>query len=270
MSTRPTVLITGATAGMGRYLATLLSGLGWTVLAHGRDSAKLDELVAGLGTDADVQPFEADLASLAEVRKLAKQVGKATNRLDVLVNNAGVGFGAPGDPREVTVDGNEMRLAVNYLAPVLLCRLLRPLLLKAAPSRIVNVGSLGQIPVNTADLQLANNYNGTDAYRRSKLALAAFSFDLAEELRSSKVTVNCIHPASFMATTMVFDSGVTPRSTLAEGGDATLRLIVDPLLSSVTGQFYDGLKTARAAPEAYDVNFRTWLRRVTDELVQAG
>jgi NAD(P)-dependent dehydrogenase (short-subunit alcohol dehydrogenase family) len=265
---RPTVLITGATSGMGRYLTTLLAGLDWTVLAHGRDKRKLTELVDAV--DGDVQPVQADLSVLAEVHKLARSVRRRTKRLDVLVNNAGVGFGLPDESRELTVDGNELRLAVNYLAPVLLTRLLTPLLVASAPSRVVNVGSLGQVPVDTGDLQMTANYNGTDAYRRAKLALAAFTFDLAEELHDSKVTVNCIHPATFMATTMVLDSGIRPRSTIAEGGDATLRLIVDPTLTNVTGQFFDGEKMVRARPEAYDRNFRSWLRAESDRLLASA
>lgn len=262
---RPTVLITGATAGMGFYLTTLLAGMNWTVLAHGRNKAKLKELVSVV--EGDVQPVQADLASLTEVAKLAKAVRKRTKRLDVLVNNAGVGFGAPDDPREITVDGNELRFGVNYLAPVLLTRLLTPLLASSAPSRVVNVGSLGQLPVDLDDLQMEHDYNGTDAYRRSKLALAAHSFDLAEQLRDVKISVNCIHPATFMATTMVLDSGISPRSSIADGGDATLRLITDPTLSAVTGKFFDGERPAKARPEAYDLKFQSRLRKETERLL---
>jgi len=101
----------------------------------------------------------------------------------VLVNNAAVGFGAPGEGRQVSADGHELRFAVNYLAPVLLTRLLVPLMTASAPSRIVNVGSLGQVAFDPADAEFEDGYNGVEAYRRSKLALAAFTFDLAEELR---------------------------------------------------------------------------------------
>ncbi|MEO5832938.1 MAG: SDR family NAD(P)-dependent oxidoreductase [Nakamurella sp.] len=260
----PTVLITGATAGLGRYLTTLLAGKDWTVLAHGRSKSKLTELVASV--PGDVKPVQADLSSLADVRKLARRVQRKTDRLDVLVNNAGIGFGAPGDPREVGAEGYELRLQVNYLAPVLLTRMLTPLLIRSAPARVVNVGSLGQQPVDRDDLQMEHGWNGTDAYRRSKLALATFSFDLADELRG-QVGVNCIHPATYMATTMVLDSGITPRTTIEEGAEATLRLIADPSMARVTGRFYDGLQRAEALPEAYDPVFRRWLRDQTDEIL---
>ena len=260
-----TVLVTGSTAGMGRYLATLLAGMGWTVLAHGRDKKRLDELVATV--PGDVHPLRADLSSLAQVDKLAAAVRKRTKRLDVLVNNAGVGFGPPDEAREVSADGHELRLAVNYLAPVLLTRRLLPLLRASAPSRVVNVGSLGQQPIDRDDIEMTTGYAGVDAYRRAKLALAAFSFDLADELRGSGVTVNCIHPATFMATEMVLDSGIAPRSSIADGGDATLRLITEPALARTTGEFFDGTRTTKAHRDAYDAGFRRWLRKQTDSML---
>lgn len=267
MAMRPTVLITGATAGLGRYLTTLLAGMEWTVLAHGRDENKLAQLTASV--DGDIQPIRADLASLAEVRALARTVQHRTEHLDVLVNNAGIGFGALGDPREVSADGHELRLQVNYLAPVLLTRLLIPLLERSAPSRVVNVGSLGQQPLDRDDVEMERAWNGTDAYRRSKLALAAFTFDLADALRG-RVTANCIHPATFMATTMVLDAGISPRTTIAEGAEATMRLIADPTMGEVTGRFYDGFQVTDARPEAYDPDFLHWLRSETDRLITAG
>jgi NAD(P)-dependent dehydrogenase (short-subunit alcohol dehydrogenase family) len=261
----PAVLITGATSGLGRYLAQQLASSGWQVLAHGRDPVRVADLSAELGGGA--RGFVADLASLGDVRDLAAQTKAEVPRLDVLVNNAAVGFGAPGEGRQVSADGHELRFAVNYLAPVLLTRLLVPLLTASAPSRILNVGSIGQIAFDPADAEFEHGYQGVEAYRRSKLALAAFSFDLAGELEAAKVTVNCSHPATLMNTAMVSRSGITPVSTLEQGGEATMRLITDPALDGVTGQFFDGLKTARARPEAYDPRFRAMLREVTDRML---
>ena len=263
----PAVLITGATSGLGRYLAGRLAGSGWQVLAHGRDPARVADVTAELGDGA--RGYVADLASLGEVRELAALVRAEVPRLDVLVNNAGVGFGGPGEGRQVSADGHELRFAVNYLAPVLLARLLVPLLTASAPSRIVNVGSLGQVPFDPAEAEFEAGYNGVDAYRRSKLALAAFTFDLADELAASGVTVNCLHPATFMDTAMVTRGGITPVSTVEQGGVATMRLITDPALDGVTGQFFDGLNTARALPQAYDRQFHTRLGEVTDLMLRA-
>jgi NAD(P)-dependent dehydrogenase (short-subunit alcohol dehydrogenase family) len=261
--TRRTILITGATSGLGRALAADLAAEGHRLLVHGRDPGRVAALVDELGGDAI--PVTADLASLAETATLAEQVEAATDRLDVLVNNAGVGFGPPDGPRETSRDGHELRMAVNYLAPVVLTRALLPLL--KAPARVVNVGSIGQAPFDPADIEFEEGYDGVEAYRRSKLALAAFTFDLAEELRGTGVTANCLHPSSLMPTAMVLESEWPPLSTVADGVAATLRLVGDPGLAETTGQFYDVQKPSRARPEAYDPAFRAALRRVTDELV---
>jgi len=253
----PAVLITGATSGLGRYLARQLAGSGWQVLAHGRDPARVADLCAELG---GTRGFVADLASLGDVRDLAARITAGAPRVDVLVNNAAVGFGAPGEGRQVSADGHELRFAVNYLAPVLLTRLLVPLLTASAPSRVVNVGSIGQAAFDPADAEFEHGYQGVEAYRRSKLALAG-------ELEAAKVTVNCSHPATLMNTAMVIRSGITPVSTLEQGGEATMRLITDPALDGVTGRFFDGLKIARARPEAYDPQFRAKLREVTDRML---
>ncbi|WP_395110421.1 SDR family NAD(P)-dependent oxidoreductase [Actinomadura sp. SCN-SB] len=260
-----TILITGATGGLGRHLARRLAERGDTVLAHGRDQARLDRLAKELN-GADLTTYTADLSSLAEARDLAARVSAAHDRLDVLVNNAGVGFGAPGSGREPGTDGHELRWTVNYLAPVLLTRSLLPALRAAAPSRIVNVGSLGQEGIDFDDVELVRGYDGVTAYRRSKLALAAWTFDLAEELRPDRIAVNCLHPATFMDTAMVTDAGVTPRSTVEEGGDAVMKLIDAP--HEVTGRFFDGTHESRAHPDAYDPEVRHRLQKATTQALE--
>jgi NAD(P)-dependent dehydrogenase (short-subunit alcohol dehydrogenase family) len=265
----PTVLITGATSGLGRRLAEQLAASGWTVLAHGRDPGRVADLRAELAAESGggARGYVADLASLSDVRELATRIRAEVPRLDVLVNNAGVGFGAPDEGRQVSADGHELRFAVNYLAPVLLTRLLLPLLTASAPARVVNVGSIGQVPFDPGDAEFEHGYNGVDAYRRSKLALAAFTFDLAAELGAAEVTVNCLHPATLMPTAMVSQAGIAPVSTVEQGVAATMRLITDPALGGVTGQFFDGLRAARARPEAYDPHFRAQLGKVTSRLL---
>jgi NAD(P)-dependent dehydrogenase (short-subunit alcohol dehydrogenase family) len=254
-----TVLITGSTAGVGRYLATKLVARGDTVLIHGRNPEKLHLLADELGARA--VPYVADLASLGDVRSLAARVAAGHDRLDVLVNNAGAGSGSRGAARELSRDGHELRFAVNYLAPALLTRLLLPLLRKAAPSRIVNEGSLGQDSIDFGDLTMEHRYTGPLAYCRSKLALAAWSLDLAEELREDRIGVSCVHPATYMDTAMVRAAGITPWSTVEEGGDAVLALVDAP--EPVTGRFYDGTTESKAHPDAYDPEVRRRLREVT-------
>jgi NAD(P)-dependent dehydrogenase (short-subunit alcohol dehydrogenase family) len=256
-----TVFITGSTSGLGLQLAGRLASDGWTVLAHGRDPGRLEALRGDLGPR--VRTFVADLASLAETARLAENIARSVERLDVLVNNAGVGFGPPGQRKQLSLDGHELRMAVNYLAPVVLTRHLLKLLDASAPARVVNVGSLGQAAFDPADLDFAQGYNGVAAYQRSKLALAAFTFDLADELPAHRVTVNCLHPASLMPTAMVAETGMAPMSTVEQGTQATLRLVTDPELEGVTGHYFDGQRRSRALREAYHADFRTRLRAAT-------
>jgi NAD(P)-dependent dehydrogenase (short-subunit alcohol dehydrogenase family) len=257
-----TILITGATSGLGRHVANVLSDLGATVLVHGRDRDRLDNLLNELGRSA--RGYQADFASLAEVRRLADQVLADHDEVDALINNAGVGFGIRDGRREVSQDGYELRFAVNYLAPVLLTRLLLPLLCDSAPSRIINVGSIGQTELDFTDLGSEREYTGMDAYRRSKLALVAHTFDLADNLRNTGVLVNCVHPATFMDTPMVRDEDRAPLTTVAEGANAVLRLMKEETNS---GRFFDGNVEALAHPQAYDMQARRLLREATDQLL---
>ena len=209
--------------------------------------------------------YLADLSALGACVRLARDVS-AHGGLRVLVNNAAVGFGAPGAGRMLSVDGFELRWAVNYLAPVALTRALLDTLRAAAPSRVVNVGSVGQVPIDFDDLRMDRDYSGVVAYRRAKLALAAWSLELAEDLAGTGVTVNCLHPATLMPTGMVIESGFPPVSTLDSGGKATLRLVVDEVGS---GRYFDGMREARAHPDAYDPQVRARLRAATDEALNA-
>jgi NAD(P)-dependent dehydrogenase (short-subunit alcohol dehydrogenase family) len=255
-------LVTGATDGLGRAVAGELAADGWTVLLHGRDQARgqaaLEEIRARTGSDA-LRLYLADLASLVEVRALADAVLGAEQRLDVLVNNAGIGGSGP---REESQDGHELRFAVNYLAGYALTRRLLGLLRSSAPARIVNVASAGQQAIDFDDVMLEDGYNGWDAYRQSKLAQILFTFDLAEELRGTGVTATCLHPATFMPTKMVAE----PLSTLEEGVEATLRLIRDPELEGVSGVYFNGLSEARADAQAYDADARRQLRELSERL----
>jgi NAD(P)-dependent dehydrogenase (short-subunit alcohol dehydrogenase family) len=259
-----TVLITGATSGLGRYLAFELARSGHLVLAHGRDAGRTDQLVAELRTEGEAEGFVADLASLAQVRRLGEEVAAAHPRLDVLINNAGVGGGPRGSGREVSADGHELRLAVNYLAPVALTRALLPRLRAGAPARIVNVGSAGQEPLDFDDPELTRGYSGMSAYCRSKFALAAHTFALAEELGDSGVSVNVLHPATYMDTAMVREGGIAPWNTVADGAPGVLALATRDL---GTGGYFDGTRPARAHEQAYDREVQRRLAAVTGQLL---
>lgn len=259
-----TILITGATSGLGRYLAFELVRAGHLVLAHGRDTARTERLVEELRAKGTAEGFVADLASLARVRELGARVAEAHPELDVLINNAGVGGGTPGSGREMSADGHELRLAVNYLAPVVLSRALLPTLRARPSARIVNVGSAGQQPLDFDDPELTRGYDGVSAYCRAKFALAAHTFTLAEELRGTGVSVNVLHPATYMDTAMVREGGVSPWSTVADGAPGVLALATR---ETGSGGYFDGTRRARAHEGTYDPEVRKRLATVTDQLL---
>ncbi len=270
-----TILITGASDGLGRALAQRAAADGDTVLLHGRTDERLrpvaDEIAQTAGPDK-VRTYVADLSSLADVRRLADEVIEREPRLDVLVNNAGIGNTNPDgtkDRRE-SADGIELRFAVNYLADYLLTRRLLPLLEKSAPARIVHVSSGAQAAIDFDDPFLEQDYRGGRAYAQSKLAQILFAFDLADELEDSGaggvggVTVTALHPSTYMPTKMVV---AEPVSTLEQGVEATWRLVADPALDGVTGAYFDVQTETRADPQAYDEQARKQLRDLSERLV---
>ncbi len=265
-----TILITGATSGLGRALASSLASRGARVLIHGRDQSRADNASATIreSTNNDrIETVLADLSSLRDVQNLAEQVRSRCGRLDVLVNNAGVGAGADDAVREESADGTELRFAVNYLAEHYLTQLLLPLLRDSAPARVVNIASAGQHPIDFDDPMLHTNYAGTRAYARSKLAQIMLTFDLAEQLRNERITVNALHPATYMNTRMVREAGISPVNTVEDGVTAALQLIISAETEDVTGRYFHGTREAHALEQAYDPHARAHLRELTEELL---
>lgn len=262
-----TALVTGATDGVGRVVAARLGAAGFRVLVHGRDRARGEATVrevAQAGGSATFLP--ADLASLDEVRGLAGSVTAATDRLHLLINNAGIGTAGDKPGWQVSADGHELRFAVNYLAGFLLTRLLLPLLEASAPARIVNVSSAGQQAIDFSDVMLTRRYSGVAAYCQSKLAQILFTIDLAEELNDRGVTVNALHPSTYMNTTMVRQSGTTPISRVEDGAEAILNLAIGPALEGRSGLYFNVLREARADGQAYDPAARARLRKLSRDL----
>jgi NAD(P)-dependent dehydrogenase (short-subunit alcohol dehydrogenase family) len=267
-----TILVTGATDGLGRAVATELARGGATVLVHGRDDDRGTAAIESIraGASDRLRWYRADLSSLDEVRALADGILEREQRLDALVANAGIGVTVPGGgERMESRDGYELRFAVNYLAHFALVRAVVPLIRDSAPARIVNVSSAGQAPVDFDDVMLERGYNGLQAYCQSKLAQVMLTLDLAEELRDAGVTANCLHPATYMPTKMVTDAGVDPANPLEVGVRATVRLVADPDLDDVTGRYYDGGSEARTHPQAYDAEARRRLRELSERLVSS-
>ena len=263
-----TVLITGSTDGVGRHVAIKLASAGAKVLIHGRDQARAKSLVGEIKRAAGREPtfYQADLSSLAGARQLGQAVLADHKRLDLFISNAGIGSQNQGPQRQTSADGYELRFAVNYLSGFLLAYLLLPLLKASVPSRIVNVASLGQHPIDFDDVMITKGYSGGRAYAQSKLSQIMFTIDLADELKGSGVTVNSLHPATYMNTTMVRAGGITPISTVEQGGEAILHLALGDDVASKSGLFFNGMNEMRANPQAYDEAARKRLRKLSLEL----
>ncbi len=260
-----TILITGSTDGIGKLTALELAKKEAKVLLHGRNKSKVDQVVDEIKSKSGnekINGLTADFSSLNEVRKFAEDLKKEYQAIDVLINNAGVGF---ADER-YSKDGYELRFAVNYLAPFLLTHLLLPELKKASPSRIVNVSSAGQSPVNFDDIMCEKNFNATQAYCQSKLALIMFTIDLAEKLKDENITVNSLHPGTYLDTNMVRRSNINPWGKPETGADAEVYLATSSKLNNVTCKYFNVKSEARADSQAYDNNARKRLWDLSVEL----
>ena len=260
-----TILVTGATDGLGKRVASALAGEGATLLLHGRNrerlQATLEEVSEQTGSEK-LRYYLADFSSLDAVRKLAERILSDEDRLEVLINNAGIIV----QERKESEDGHELTFAVNYLSHFLLTRLLLPLLKDSAPSRIVNVASAGQSPLDFSNLMLEQGYDAMKAYSQSKLAQVMFTFELAERLADTGVSVNALHPASLMDTKMVEETFGYTMSTVEEGAEATVHLAASSELEGVTGRYFDGKREARADGQAYDEEARQTLWELSELL----
>jgi len=258
------VLVTGSTSGLGWEVASRMAARGAHVIVHGRNSEKGAQLVSEIMQEGQgsARFYRADFASFSQVREFGEAILRDYDRLDVLVNNAG--FGSAPNERLLSDDGHEFRFQVNYLSHFLLTDMLMPRLLGSAPSRIVNVSSLAQRPIDFDDVMIENDFSGGRAYGQSKLAQIMHTLDLAEELDGTGVFAASLHPATYMPTGMVLRAGVQPRATIDEGADAVMQLIVSDLIES--GQFFRGLEPARANDQAYDLGARARLKRLSEEL----
>ena len=270
------VLITGGTSGIGKAAAKALAGMGAEVVVTGRNRQKgegaLQEIRSESGNNR-VSLLLADLAAQAEVRRLAKEFRASHARLDVLVNNAGL----YKTRRTETPDGIEMTLAVNYLAPFLLTNLLLDLLKKSAPSRVINVSSEAERwgKIDLDDLQSERRYRGFPVYGKSKLANIMFTYELAERLRGTGVTANCMHPGSVNTNMGKNERGVGMLLFRAfkpfmrspkKGADTLVYLAASPDVQGRTGEYFIDREVAIPSKQAYDGTLREQLWEASEEL----
>ncbi len=256
-----TILITGATNGIGRAAAAQLAALGHNVVIVGRNQEKCiatTEVICQQ-TGQKISWLLADLSSQAQVRQLAEEFQQRFERLDVLINNAGAVY----IRRVETVDGVEMGWAVNYLQSFLLTHLLLDLLKASAPARVINLSSVYHwaARLNLNNIQERGLYIGWNVYARCKLASLCFTYELARRLDGSGVTANALHPG-LVKTGMGKTSGWLLRSafwvvdwfavTAEQGAQGLSNLAVNPALAGISGQYFSGMKQARSSPISYD------------------
>ena len=259
------VLITGSTDGLGRDAARRIAAAGAYVIVTGRSAPRGDSLVAEIKKSGkgDARFYQADLASMAEASRLADQVLRDTKRLDFLINNAGIGW-VFDSTRKLSPDGYEMHFAINYLSHYLLTKKLLPLVVKSAPSRIINVSSGSQLPIDFDDVMMEKGYNGNRGYSQSKLAQVMMTIDMAPELEKQGVLTYSLHPATTMATTMALALKVKPRSTIAEGTESVINAMIT---TEPTGTFFNQLKPWKPQAQALDPEARAKLRNVSEKLI---
>jgi retinol dehydrogenase 14 len=272
-----TVLVTGATSGIGRATALGLARMGAHVAITGRDRGRTEDAASEIrmagGRDVDV--FVADLSSQAQVRRLASEVLEGLSRIDVLVNNVG-GYWST---RHITADGLERTFALNHLAPFLLTNLLLARLERSAPARVVTVASDAHTTggVDFDDLQGMRSYSGGRAYSQSKLANVLFTYQLAGRLRGSAVTANVLHPGMVRTSFGAEDPARIQRLLVpllrlvmkspAQGAATSIHLASAPELEQVSGRYFANRRPTRSSARSYDQAVAARLWEASAELV---
>ena len=271
-----TVLVTGATGGIGRATALGLAALGARLAITGRDRGRAEaaaqEIRAAGGGQVDV--FVGDMSSQADVRRMATEMLAALPRLDVLVNNVG-GYWSS---RHVTADGLEHTFALNHLAPFLLTNLLLDRLRESSPARVVTVSSNAhtQGRIDFGDLQGEENYSGSRAYNQSKLANLLFTYELARRLQGSGVTSNALHPGVVRTSFGAEDPGTVQRVlvplawpfmlSVQQGAATSVLLASGPKLDGVSGAFFSRGKARKSSRNSYDRTAAARLWEVSADL----
>jgi len=261
-----TVLITGSTDGIGRQTALELAAIGANVLVHGRRADRTRKVIQEIQNSVGkykAEEFVADLSSLKQVRSLADEIQRKHDRLDVLVNNAGVYM----KTRQLSEDGFEMTFSVNHLAPFLLTMQLLALLKKSSPSRIVNVSSgIHSDFIDFNNLQGDVSYNGHEAYCLSKLCNILFTYELADLLRGSGVTANCLTPGPVNTKLLTGVSSIQGKS-IPEGAQNLVFVATSPNLINITGKYFAEKMETKTKPISYDVHTRKKLWNVSEKMV---
>jgi retinol dehydrogenase-12 len=276
-----TILVTGATSGIGRVTAAALAKMGAAVYCVGRDPQRTQTTVEAIQKEsgnAQVHSLLADLASFQQIRSLAGEIRQHTQRLDVLVNNAGALFLR----RKLSQDGIELTFALNHLAYFLLTNLLIDLLkstaAEAGEARVVNVSSAAHkgAKIHFDDLQFQRGYSGMRVYSQSKLANILFTYELARRLAESGVTANALHPG-FVASRFATNNGLLAKIGMRlmrfiaispdEGAQTSIYLASSPEVKGVTGKYFVKCQPQRSDPATYDVETARCLWEISAQMV---
>ncbi len=261
-----TVLVTGATDGIGKETALQLARMGARVLVHGRSAARCQQAVDEIHSQSEnphVAYLLADFSSLAQVRALAAEVGQRVAKLDVLVNNAGAYF----KERTLSEDGYEMTFAVNHLAPFLLTNLLLPLLEKSPAGRIVTVSSTMHTVrgLDMNDLQGEQRYRGNGAYALSKLGNILMTRELAERLAGSSVTANSLHPG-VIDTKLLRNAFGMSGSSIQSGAATSVYLASSPEVAGVNGAYFVDCRQVDPGEQAQDPTLQKQFWQISEKL----
>jgi len=230
-----TILITGSTDGIGLATAKTLSKLEHTLLLHGRSQHKLESAqtqLRDLAPECSVELYSADLSVLSDVESLASAVSARHDSLDVLINNAGVFV----VPETISADGLDCRFVVNTIAPYLLTKRLLPLLSRT--SRVVNLSSAAQAPVNPEELFKPSVQGDTAVYAKSKLAITMWSRHLADSLDDGPVIIP-VNPASFLGSKMVKEAYGRQGGDLQRGADILVKVALEDEFANASGLYFD-------------------------------
>ncbi|MHA2070456.1 MAG: SDR family oxidoreductase [Candidatus Thorarchaeota archaeon] len=270
-------IVTGSNSGIGKETALALTGMGATVVMAVRDLERgetaREEIIRRTGKDA-VDLMICDLSSTKSIRQFVEDFSSKYDRLDVLINNAG----AACHERQITEDGFERSLAVNYLGPFLLTRELLPLLERSAPSRVINLtsGMHTRAKIDFDDIQSERKYNGMSVYGSTKLMILMYTYELARRLDGTGVTANVVHPG-FAATNLGASMGLAYRIGLKlmrpfqinaeKGSETPVYVATSPELEGVTGRYFAKSLEKPSSEESYDESAQKRIWDVAESLL---
>ncbi|MFX1500006.1 MAG: SDR family oxidoreductase [Promethearchaeota archaeon] len=260
------ILITGSTDGIGYQSAIELVKSGYHIIVHGRNQEKAEltlNQIEKVTNKNNLSAIFADLGSFNQIKEMVNDINDRYNRLDVLINNAGV----YRPERNVTQEGLEETFAINYVAPFLLTNLLINKLKKGIPSRIVNVASRIQSNhFDFDDLLMERGYTGMKAYARSKTALILFTYFLSEKMKNTGITINSLHPG-WINTKLSRSGNGSGGAPLLEGAKTLIYAATAPELENISGRYFKNNHPTPSKDITYNKDIQKKLWKITEELV---